>query len=174
MAEVKLVIFIVDDDDIYLQVLKHHFEKKFEAVVYTYTTSEICLTNLHLNPDIIILDYSLDSVYHDAMDGMAMLKEINKRNQNGGKEIYAIMLSKQDDIKIAVDTMKNGAYDYIIKGNTADKKLEIVINNIRKQIVTKRSLDEVQAMKKMMLYIFSAILIIALLFYLLSPMLSKA
>ena len=169
MAQDKLNIFIVDDDDMYLQVLKHHIEKKFNAVVHTYTTSEICLTNLHLNPEIIILDYALNSVYHDAMDGIAMLKEINKRNENSGREIYSIMLTKQDDVQVAVDTMKNGAYDYIIKGLTADKRLEIVIKNISKQILMKKNLEEARAMKKIMLLVALSIVTLSFVLYFIYP-----
>ncbi len=173
MAAEKLILFLVDDDDMYLQVLKHHIEKKFEAIVHTYTTSEICLTNLHLNPDIIILDYALNSVYHDAMDGVAMLKEINKRNIGKEKEVYTVMLTKQDDVQVAVDTMKNGAYDYIIKGPTADKRLEIVISNIRKQIIMKKNLQEAQAMKKVMFLVALFILAISMGLYFLYPRLNQ-
>ncbi|OFY97801.1 MAG: hypothetical protein A3K10_05730 [Bacteroidetes bacterium RIFCSPLOWO2_12_FULL_31_6] len=169
MAAEKLKIFLVDDDDMYLQVLKHHIEKKFDAIVYTYTTSEICLTNLNLNPEIIILDYALNSVYHDAMDGIAMLKEINKRTSAKEKEIYTVMLTKQDDVQVAIDTMKNGAYDYIIKGPTADKRLEIVISNISKQIQMKKSLDEARTIKKAMFLVAFVIFAITFILYYFYP-----
>jgi DNA-binding NtrC family response regulator len=173
MVNEKLTIFIVDDDDMYLQILKQHIEKKFEAIVYTYTTSEICLTNLHLNPDIIILDYTLNSYYHDAMDGLEMLKEINLQNKDRDKEIFSVMLTKQDDIQVAAETMKNGAFDYIIKGPTADKKLEIVINNIQKQIQIKKKLQEAQAMKKIMMFVALFILALSLGLYFLYPKFSN-
>jgi DNA-binding NtrC family response regulator len=40
------------------------------------------------------------------------------------------MLSGQDKIDVAVDSMRNGAYDYVVKGETAFSRTENVINNI--------------------------------------------
>ena len=83
------------------------------------------------------------------------------------------MLTKQDDVQVAVDTMKNGAYDYIIKGPTADKRLEIVISNIRKQIIMKKNLQEAQAMKKVMFLVALFILAISMGLYFLYPRLNQ-
>jgi len=40
------------------------------------------------------------------------------------------MLSGQDKLEVAVDSMKYGAYDYVIKGETAFSRTENILNNI--------------------------------------------
>lgn len=40
------------------------------------------------------------------------------------------MVSSQDDLKIAVNSLKNGAYDYIIKGKKEVSRMKNVISRI--------------------------------------------
>ena len=40
------------------------------------------------------------------------------------------MLSGQDKLEVAIDSMKHGAYDYVIKGETAFSRMENILNNI--------------------------------------------
>ena len=40
------------------------------------------------------------------------------------------MLSGQDKIEVAVESMKYGAYDYVLKGETAFSRIENIMNNI--------------------------------------------
>lgn len=60
--ENKLKIFLVDDDALYLKALEIEFNKHSEYTIETYATGELCLQNLHHNPDFIILDYFLDGI----------------------------------------------------------------------------------------------------------------
>ncbi|HSH66475.1 MAG TPA: response regulator, partial [Bacteroidia bacterium] len=57
---IKIKIFLVDDDQMYLKALENEFKKNENFEIITYTTGEECLKNLHLNPDVIILDYFLN------------------------------------------------------------------------------------------------------------------
>jgi DNA-binding NtrC family response regulator len=71
-------------------------------------------------PDIVFLDYYLNSVVKDAMDGLDVLVEIKKILP----ETDVVMLSGQDKIQVAVEVMKYGAFDYIVKGETEDEVLK--------------------------------------------------
>ena len=94
-------LFLVDDDAVYLKALQIQFleTKKFEVI--TFETGELCLANLFLQPDIIVLDYHLDGVDKNAINGLKTLDEIKKFNS----EIPVIMLSCQDKIEVAVKCM---------------------------------------------------------------------
>ena len=61
------------------------------------------------------------------MNGIEVLKKAKEQNPN----IEFIFLSGQDNIDVAINTMKYGAYDYIVKDQMALKKLVNKINKIQ-------------------------------------------
>jgi DNA-binding NtrC family response regulator len=81
------------------------------------------LDNLHLNPDIIFLDHDMND-----LNGFEVLKKIKRINPG----IYVVMISGQENIKTAVDALKYGAFDYLIKDENVSKKIETLISNIVK------------------------------------------
>jgi two-component system, OmpR family, response regulator len=83
---------------------------------------------MHLdhNPDLIILDYHLDGIEKNAMNGIQTLDKIKNMNS----DIPVIMLSSQDKIEVAVDCMHHRATDYVVKSETAFLRLQKVITNI--------------------------------------------
>ena len=92
----------------------------------TFATGELCLENISQNPDIIILDYHLNSVDKNAINGLETLDRIKTANQ----AIPVIMLSSQDKIEVAVNCMKHQAFDYIVKSETAFIRLQKAITTI--------------------------------------------
>jgi DNA-binding NtrC family response regulator len=73
------------------------------------------------NPDIIIQDYLLEG-----MTGIEVLIKAKKTNP----DVEFIFLSGQDSIDIAINSMKYGAYDYIVKDQMALQKMVNKINKI--------------------------------------------
>ena len=82
--------------------------------------------NTTQNPDIIILDYHLNGIQKNAINGIETLDRIKKINP----DIPVIMLSSQDQIEVAVNCMKHLAYDYIVKSETAFIRLQKAITFI--------------------------------------------
>ncbi|MEY2828734.1 MAG: hypothetical protein RIQ33_592 [Bacteroidota bacterium] len=132
MAKQERIIFLVDDDNMQLQMIKDYLDERFEMKLYEYTTGEEAIANMHLNPEIVILDYHLMSVNKSAENGVEILKKM--------KEICpttnVIMLSGQDKIAVAVECMKNGAYDYVVKSESAFMRIENIFNNIGEHMKT--------------------------------------
>lgn len=124
----QIKIFLVDDDAVFLKSLEIEFLQKADFIIETYETGELCLANLSHNPDIIILDYNLNGIDLDAMNGIDILDEIKAYNSN----IQVIMLSAQDDINVAVNCMHHKAFDYVVKSETAFLRLKNIITNIFK------------------------------------------
>jgi len=122
----KILLFLVDDDALFLKSLEIEFGDNTESVIQTYATGELCLENLSQNPDVVILDYHLNSVEKDAINGLETLDRIKKANQG----IPVVMLSSQDKIEVAVNCMKHQAYDYIVKSETAFIRLQKTITTI--------------------------------------------
>jgi two-component system, OmpR family, response regulator len=121
-------VFLVDDDTKHLILLKNHIEKKseYDLKVNIFSNGENCLDKMHENPDIVILDYYLDGIRTDAANGLEILKKIRISNPN----TYVIMMSGQDDLKVAIATIDNGAYDYIIKGESAYLRAQMIVDHI--------------------------------------------
>jgi len=71
------------------------------------------------------LDYYLNSIDQNAMNGLETLNKIKALNQ----KIPVIMLSSQDSIDVAVNCMKHHAYDYIVKSETAFFRLQKAITS---------------------------------------------
>jgi DNA-binding NtrC family response regulator len=128
-------IFIVDDDPMQLSMLKDHLEAMSNFKIQTFSTGEDALSKIGEKPDIVFLDYNLSSQKPDAMDGLEVLREIKSQSP----ESEVIMLSGQDKIEVAVDTMKYGAFDYIVKGESAFYRAEKGVYNLFKLAKLKRS-----------------------------------
>jgi DNA-binding NtrC family response regulator len=126
MNEKKILLFLVDDDELFLKSLEIEFTDSTESAIRTFATGELCLENLSQNPDVIILDYHLNSVDNKAINGLETLDRIKTVNQM----IPVIMLSAQDRIDVAVNCMKHQAFDYIVKSETAFIRLQKAITTI--------------------------------------------
>lgn len=121
-----LTIVVIDDDPIMCEMVKDSLLKKHaNARVETFGTGEEAFAS-GLQPDLVILDYSLDSIKADAMNGIQVLSKIKERNA----ETPVVFLTSQDQPEVAAHTIKYGAYDYILKNETSFLKLEIAVQNI--------------------------------------------
>lgn len=124
--ENKIKIFLVDDDALYLKSMEIEFLEHADFIIETYATGELCIESLSRNPDIIVLDYHLDGIDKDAMNGLATLDKIKSINQ----DIPVIMLSSQDKIDVAIKCMHHRAFDYVVKSETAFMRLQKIITTI--------------------------------------------
>ena len=122
----KIKIFLVDDDAIFLKLLEIQFLEHGDFEIETYATGELCVENLKNKPDIIILDYLLDGVERDVMNGIETLDKIKLYNA----EIPVVMLSAQDKIDVAINCMHHAAFDYVVKSETAFMRLQKIITTI--------------------------------------------
>jgi two-component system, OmpR family, response regulator len=122
----KIKLFLVDDDVVFLKLLEIEFLQNADFVIETFPTGELCVKNLMHNPDVIILDYHLDGIEKNAMNGIQTLDKIKAINS----DIPVIMLSSQDKIEVAIDCMHHRAADYVVKSETAFMRLQKIITNI--------------------------------------------
>lgn len=121
-----LKVFLVDDDAVFLKMLEIEFMQYSNLEVKTFPKGELCINSLSLAPDVIVLDYHLDGIDKNAINGIDTLIRIKKFN----KEIPVIMLSSQDKIEVAVECMRNMAHDYVVKSETSFMRLKNIINGI--------------------------------------------
>ena len=122
----KIKLFLVDDDALFLKSLEIEFLRHADFTIDTFETGELCLANLSHDPDIIILDYLLDSIDKNAMNGIETLDKIKAFNA----DIPVVMLSAQDKIDVAINCMHHRAFDYVVKSETAFIRLQKIITTI--------------------------------------------
>lgn len=122
----QIKIFLVDDDALYLKSLEIDFLQHADFAIETFATGEICLENLSQNPDVIILDYHLDGIDKNAINGIETLDKIKSFNP----DIPVVMLSSQDKIDVAINCMHHQATDYVVKSETAFMRLQKIITTI--------------------------------------------
>jgi len=128
MKSEKIKLFLVDDDILFLKSLEIDFLERADFSIETYVTGELCLENLSHKPDIIVLDYYLDSVDKTAMNGIDTLDKIKVLNP----DIPVVMLSSQDKIDVAIECMHHSAFDYVVKSETAFMRLQKIITTVFK------------------------------------------
>lgn len=123
-----LSVCVVDDDDLFLKSLKHYLQEKWQSKIKinTFHSGEEFLRYAPKHKtDIVILDYVLNSFYPFAMNGLSVLQKIKQESP----EMKVIILSGQDKMEIALDSLKNGAFDYVIKNNLTFLKIQTSIRN---------------------------------------------
>jgi DNA-binding NtrC family response regulator len=126
MKNEKIKLFLVDDDAVFLKSLEIEFLHHADFIIETFATGELCMENLSHNPDVIILDYHLDGIDKNAMNGMETLDKIKGYNP----DIPVVMLSSQDKIDVAINCMHHRAFDYVVKSETAFVRLQKIITTI--------------------------------------------
>lgn len=116
-------LFIVDDNKLLVADLKLYLQNRFgtNVNISTFNDGESCLEKVDKDTHIVILDYFLDG-----KDGLEILKSIKKINE----KTEVIMLSSNENLVIAIETLRAGAKDYVIKGQGSWKKITKVVEYI--------------------------------------------
>lgn len=116
-------LFLVDDDEVFLMILRRHLELKKRFEIYSFNSGESCLEQLQLKPDIIILDYNLNRS-GSLMNGKQVLEEVFKLPERP----KIIMLSGQEDGQLVLELIKKGIRDYIVKSPDSLNELDEILS----------------------------------------------
>ena len=128
-------IFVVEDDVWYGEFLRYQLSLNPDYEVEVFPTAGKLLDQLHQHPDVICLDFSLPD-----MPGLRLLQKIQEINP----EIPVVVISGQEEISVAVDLLKAGARDYIIKGDNTRDLLWNSLLRIRENADLKREVAELK------------------------------
>jgi len=122
--EIPFTIFIVEDDPWYGQLLHYHLSLNPTDQVHLWTSGQECLQHMHLQPDVVTIDFSLPDV-----SGDKLLLQLKQR----WPEVPVVVISAQSKIATAVQLLKLGAADYLVKD---DNTKDLLWNAIQKLRVT--------------------------------------
>ncbi|MFT5778557.1 MAG: two-component system OmpR family response regulator [Crocinitomicaceae bacterium] len=116
-------IFIVDDDEMLTMAMEDYLTKDTPHNISIFHTGEDAIKSIQENPDVVILDYFLNSVDKTAADGLEILKAIRKHLP----DTQFIMLSSQESYSTAAKTIQQGAEHYVIKDEDSFEKIASLI-----------------------------------------------
>ena len=123
MNEKPFTIYVIEDNEWYNKLLIHNLSLNPDYVVKGFLTASEFFKYTGDAADVVTLDYRLPD-----MDGVEALQKIKTLNPDA----EVIIISEQDNISTAVDLLKQGAYDYIVKEKDIRERLLSTVNNIRK------------------------------------------
>ena len=106
MVKIPASVLVVDDEKDFVEMLSLRLQEVGEKVSTAYSGKECLETLEKTNIDVVILDIKMPG-----MDGMETLREIKKRFPI----IEVIMLTGHGSAETAVEGMKSGAFDYLMK-----------------------------------------------------------
>jgi DNA-binding NtrC family response regulator len=130
-----LKIFVVEDDPWYRKIMLHFLSLNDEYEVSAYSTANELLTNMYLNPDLVCIDFHLPD-----MSGNELLKKILSKNPH----LPVIVVSSQDDINVAVELLKMGARDYIVKDEHTREHLWKSILHVRETLSLRKEVENLK------------------------------
>ena len=125
-------IYIVEDDPWYGEILGYHLSLNPDFKVTRFQTARDCLSKMHLQPDLVTLDFSLPD-----MPGDMLFEKIREINPN----VPVIVISSQENIMVAVNLLKSGVSDYFIKDDATKDLLWNSIVRIRENQSLKKEVE---------------------------------
>lgn len=110
-------VLLVDDEKDFVETLAERLKLRDYNVTTAFSGDEAIKLVEGDDFDIIVLDVQMPG-----MDGVEALKEIKKIEQIS----QVIMLTGHATVKTAIEGMKNGAYDYLMKPTDTDDLIEMI------------------------------------------------
>ncbi len=131
----KIKVFIVEDDEWYRELLSYNLSLNPDYEISKFENGKALLEGLKDRPDVVTLDYRLPDM--EGKDVLAAIKDFDP-------EIEVVVISEQESIETAVELLKAGAYDYLVKSKDIRERLLNVINNIQKQQGLRKQVETLQ------------------------------
>ncbi|WP_210517371.1 response regulator [Hymenobacter terricola] len=133
-------IFLVDDDPYCRCLIEHAVRSHGFSDVHLFDNGAACLDALIDEPDIIFLDQTMGSV--SGTDALRAIKRFNP-------DTYVVLVSGQRHVQVAVDSLKLGAFDYVVKDEHLTTRLVTVLDKIGavSQLLAQRQVPQPSRLK---------------------------
>lgn len=128
-------IFIVEDDPWYGEILEYHLSLNEDYVITRFTTGKECLANLHKKPDLVTIDFSLPDYTGD---------KLYEKIRQTDDSIPVIAISGQEEVAVAVNLLKAGVTDYLVKDENTKDMLWNAVIRIRKMGNLKKEVEQLK------------------------------
>ena len=122
MAKNKGKVLVVDDNNGIRAALKLLLAMHFAEVDAIPSPKELVSRLADFRPDVVLLDMNFHTDINTGNEGLYWLSEIKKRRP----DIEVVLFTAYADIQLAVEGMKRGAFDFVVKPWENDKLIEIL------------------------------------------------
>ena len=120
MAKIKGKILVVDDNSGIRAALKLLLPIHFNQVELIPSPNELISRLADFRPDVVLLDMNFHTDINTGNEGLYWLSEIKKRCP----DVEVVLFTAYADISLAVEGMKRGAFDFIVKPWENEKIIE--------------------------------------------------
>lgn len=135
-ATLKKRVMIVDDEPDMLSMLKLVISKKCDCEIITASSGKIALQQMaETEPDVVVTDIKMPD-----LDGLTLLKKIGELDET----ISVVIMTGYGTIDMAVQALKDGAYDFLEKPFDKNHIVRVVNNCLERTALlrTNRRLQE--------------------------------
>ena len=155
--EDNYLIFVVENNKIYNKLVTEYIKKQGFKNVKPIISGEECIQIIQAGekPDIVIQDYSLDGI-----DGLEVLKKVKKISAHS----EFIFLTSNENMEVAVNTIKFGAYDYIVKDKMALEKVVYKMRKIVSMLKLQKKNNQIRKLMYAVLGMAASIILFAFLY----------
>ena len=122
MAKSKAKILVVDDNNGIRAALQLLLPMHFAQVELIPSPKELVTRLLEFRPDVVLLDMNFHTDINTGNEGLFWLSEIKKRSP----DIEVVLFTAYADIQLAVEGMKRGAFDFLVKPWDNEKLIEVL------------------------------------------------
>ena len=127
MANIKKLVFVVEDNPVQQKQLQVHFEKILgDYDVRLFASGDELIKNLGLRPYAIVLDHFFERERKTGLDYLAELRKIDK-------SLRVIYHTTLDDDEMKKKVMDMGAEMYIVKDSASMVRLRTALDNIQER-----------------------------------------
>ncbi len=124
----KRKLFLVEDDPIFAEMLKDYLKTKPQWEVSYFPNGEDCIREAYQIPEAVIIDYHLDNLNADGMNGIDTMVKLKKT----APMAHCVFLSGQKKYGVALQTISNGADNYIFKDENAFSEIGKFLDSLPK------------------------------------------
>ena len=111
MPKLKSKILVVDDNAGIRSALQILLPMRFEEVELIASPKELMSTMQRFKPDAVLLDMNFDTDINTGNEGLFWLSELKRQYS----EVEVVLFTAYADIALAVEGMKRGAFDFVVK-----------------------------------------------------------
>ena len=127
---------MVEDEVVFSKLAVTTLEKNPDYDVSVFKNGTDCLKNIHLNPDLVLIDFGLPDI-----SGLELLQKIKQYNV----DIKCLIVSAQTDLEVVIKAYRAGASDYLIKNENCMPELENSVKNLSANVILKKQVEVLKA-----------------------------
>ena len=137
MHHKKDKILIIDDNEEFLIGMKLFLSSYFTQIDTTTNPQLIPRLIKKENYQLVLLDMNFSAGINTGNEGLFWMKEIHKINPSTA----VVLITAYGEIELAVEAMKQGATDFIQKGQDEEHILKVIINAFEKTSFRRKKED---------------------------------